>query len=74
MNKIHKMMLNIYGTIFFTKYYKCLYEHSIAVIKLKVERYGTLVTLQNAKFKEKRGEKENERMFSQQGIEPEWPA
>ena len=30
--------------------------------------------LQNAQFKEKKGEKENERMFRQQGIEPESPA
>ena len=31
----------------------------------------TLVTLQNAKFKEKKGKKETKRMFPQQGIEPE---
>ena len=58
---------------FFINYYKCVYEHSIAEIKLKVERYRTLATLQNAKCKERTGGKENERMFPQHGIEPESP-
>ena len=60
----------------FHQIYKCLYEHHIVIIKLQVERYGTLVTFQNAKFKESGGgeERENERMIPQQGTELESPA
>ena len=53
---------------------KCLYEHSIAVIKLKVERYGFLYRYKMQILKKKRGKKETKRMFPQQGIEPESPA
>ena len=54
---------------------KCLYEHSIAVIKLKVERNGLLwrYKMQNLK-KENKKKKETKRMFPQQEIEPESPA
>ena len=49
-----------------------LWVNCIVIIKLKVERYGTIVVLQNTKFKEKK-EKENEpkkerrHYFRQQG-------
>ena len=54
---------------------KCLYEHIIVVIKLKVERYGLLqrYKMQNLKEK-KKGKKETKKMFPKQGIEPELPA
>ena len=53
---------------------KCLYEHGIAVIKLKVERYGLLQRYKMQNLKKKKGKKESKRKFPQQEIEPESPA
>ena len=53
---------------------KCLYEHNIAVIKHKVERYGAMDSCNviKCKIKKKRKKKkETKRMFPQKGIEPE---
>ena len=44
---------------FFMRRLKCLYEHSIEVIKLKVERYGLLQRYKMQNLKKKKGGKRN---------------